>query len=37
MKDDQVRKIDKKGKNCMHRNVTPDALPGSATIAALNN
>ena len=33
MKDNQVRKIDKKnGKNCMHWNVPPDALPGSATL-----
>ena len=30
---EQVRKIDKKnGKNCMHWNVPPDALPGSATL-----
>ena len=28
---EQVRKIDKNGKNCMHWNVASDALPGSVT------
>ena len=30
---EQVRKIDNKnGKNCMHRDMPPDAFPGSATL-----
>ena len=27
---DRYEKIDKHGKNCMHWNVAPDAIPGSA-------
>ena len=27
-----MKKIDKNGKNCMHWNVAPDALPGSVNL-----
>ena len=36
VKDDLgIKKLDKNGKNCIHWNVTPNALPGSTTIGLL--
>ena len=34
---DRYEKIDKNGKNCMHWDVAPDALPGPATLACAVN